>query len=278
MACLALAWLSSPDSFAQTDPPASSQDQAWAESLRTWQTVLATLDRLQTQQQATLQAIEKARREFESGLAENASRTATQLNLMSQTLDLRREQDLKFIRDAHHLMLTVSSSLAGLVFVGITMLTLLSLRATNGLARLMSAAASARTPPPPARGLAERPPTHSVATPPDAQFQTAIKRLEQRIAELERIASRRPSPEPHPREGEEPPQATDRTEGEKPSPRPTSGPRVALTMGEGEAIGFLPSDMAEPRVQIKPNLFGRLRKLFRPTGAVEKPGELEPKP
>lgn len=149
------------------------------ELLWEWQAQQAALEELRTQQQATLQAIELTRKEITTVFSRHQDSTITRLNTLNEVLLAQREHDLEFIHNANRRVLTVMSCLAGLLFLAMLLLTVISTRAMNRLTTALSASSFA----PPQ--LAAPAPSGLLTESGAAQLQTALERLEQRIIELE---------------------------------------------------------------------------------------------
>ena len=216
----------------------------------------AVLDQLLAQHEATIQELIRAQQDFEATLARTFSNTVVHLDALSGELAAKREEDLGVIREANHLTLVVVTSLASLLLLGIVVQIILSARALNRLAKALLSPLGSGTPQlaPPAGTFTPR----FLPTQPEdsasARFEDTLRRLECRITELENLASQRwaaaskptspsHSAEPHGNRGAHP-------------------PRVAVSVGEGEAIVFLPGDVGEAGAQPKPKFLKRLLKLL----------------
>jgi len=191
-ACVMLCFCLAQPGRSQDELPASLPDPLVEELLWEWQTQQATLQLLQTQQEAMLLAIELTRKEIATSLSRSVDSTFLRLDTMNKALVAQRENDLEFIRNSNRRVLTVVSGLTGLLFVGMLLVTLISTRAMNRLTTVLSASPFAHSQlnaPTPASlaGLL----TESGA----AQLQIAIERLERRIAELENHSTNQPSHE-----------------------------------------------------------------------------------
>ncbi len=175
--------------LSQAESPAIWLDPFVEAMLLEWQAQQAALEQLQAQQAATLQAIELGRTETASALSRSADLTLTRLGDMQQSLIAQRQQDLEFIRNSNRRVLTIVSGLVGLLFLGILLVTLVSTRAMNRLTTALSALPLAQTP------LAAPAPAGLLTESGASQLQTAIERLEQRIAGLENFSGNQPPPE-----------------------------------------------------------------------------------
>jgi len=110
--------------------------------------------------------------------------TLARLDTMKEVLVAQHEHDLEFIRNSNRMVLTVVSSLTGLLFLTMLLVTVFSTRAMNRLTTALST--SSFTQP-----QLQAPPQPELLTETGAQqLETVLERLEQRISELENHASR----------------------------------------------------------------------------------------
>ncbi len=266
--CLCLCCLLVQPGWSQTNSPATPPDPALESAIRYWQSQLTKLEQLQAQQAAALKNIEDGQQQIARALTQSMDNTVARLDAMNDALEAQRERSLEFIRDSNHLMLKVVAGLAGLLFLGILFMALVSSRALNRLSAVVLASPLMHPLPQP-HALADEPAearllTSDPAEPREIQLQNAFKRLESRIAELESLAAH---PESHETGASEGRAAKDQSlppVAEAHAARVTGSPRVALTVGEGAAIGFLPGEVEERGEHPKPKLFRRLRMLFSP--------------
>jgi len=183
-ACMAGCGLLAQTVSVPTESPANFFPELLVENLLwEWQAQQAALEQLRTQQQATLQAIELTRKEISTVFSHNMDSTLSRLDTMNEVLVAQREHDLEFIRNSNQRVLTVVSSLTGLLFLTMLLLTVFSTRAMNRLTTALSNSSFAHPQlnAPPQPGLL----TESGA----AELQSALERLEQRITELENHAA-----------------------------------------------------------------------------------------
>jgi BMFP domain-containing protein YqiC len=174
---------------AQIESPLLDPELLVENLLWEWRAQQAALQQLRTQQQATLAAIELTRKEIATVFAHNMDSTLSRLDTMNEVLVAQREHDLEFIRNSNRRVLTVVSSLTGLLFLTMLLVTVFSTRAMN---RLTAALSSSSFVPP---RLSAAPPAGLLADAGAAQLQGALERLEQRISELEHQAAQ-PTPLP----------------------------------------------------------------------------------
>jgi hypothetical protein len=189
IACAIFCPLLAQPGWSQTEWFEPLPDPRFEELLWEWQAQQAALEQLQAQQTATLQAIELSRTEIAASLSQSVDSTLARLDSMNDALVAQREHDLQFIRNSNRRVLTVVAGLMGLLLVGMLLVTLISTRAMNRLTTVLSA--SSFTPsqlnlPTPAALLTET---------GAAQLQSAIERLERRIAQLENHPADQPAHE-----------------------------------------------------------------------------------
>jgi hypothetical protein len=266
VACLCLWCLLVQSGGSQTNSPATPRDPALETAILHWQSQLTRLEQLQAQQAATLKNIEAGQQQIARAFTQSVDNTIARLDAMNDALAAQRERSLEFIRDSNHLMLKVVAGLAGLLFLGILFMALVSSRALNRLSAMVLASPLMHPQPPP-HALADEPAESRLLTSYPAgarelELQSAVRRLESRIAELENLAAH---PQAHETGVAESPAGKDPSVppvAEAHPARVTGSPRVALTVGEGAAIGFLPGEVEARGEHPKPTLFRRLRKLL----------------
>ncbi len=172
--------------------PTGWSQEAWSplwpeplleELLLEWQAQQVALEQLRSQQNETLRAIEQTRTEMAAVWSRGVDSTLARLDTLNETLSAQRAQDLEFMRASNRRILAMVVGLTGLLFACMLVVALLSTRAVNRLTVVLSSSALGRLPletPPPAALL-----TESGAV----QLQSALERLERRIAELENHSS-----------------------------------------------------------------------------------------
>jgi BMFP domain-containing protein YqiC len=191
LACVVGCGLLAQTGNVQSELPANLPDLLVENLLWEWHAQQSALEQLRTQQQATLQAIELTRKEMATVFSRNMDSTLARLDTMNEVLVAQREHDLEFIRNSNRRVLTVVSSLTGLLFLTMLLVTVFSTRAMNRLTIALST--SSFTHP-----QLNAPPEASLLTESGtAQLQSALEHLEQRITELENHSSHPAAPASH---------------------------------------------------------------------------------
>jgi hypothetical protein len=266
IACLCLWCLLPQTGWSQTNSPAPPRDPALENAILNWQSRFANLEQLGAQHQVLLKTIERGQREIALALTQSVENTVARLSAMSDVLALQREKDLVFINDSNQLMMKVVSVLAGLLFLGILFTALVSGRAMNRLSAVVLASPLMQSQPPLPMFAGDPLDTRALTSHPvellENQLQGVVKRLESRIAELENLTSQPQSPESRSHEVRAIRNHPMAPVTEVHPARVTCSPRVALTVGEGAAIGFLPGEIEETAEHPKLKLFRRLRRLL----------------
>jgi hypothetical protein len=150
---------------------------------------LQALVQLQTQQEATLKALELTRTEIAGTLASSISNNVVHLKAMSDMLVLQRAQDMKVLRDSNRLVLAIVVGLSGLLLLSILFLNLTSIRAINRLATVFQA--STLLPPP--EGMGAHVSRQMLLFPGEEgqrQLGSAMIQLQSRIQALEHLATK----------------------------------------------------------------------------------------
>src|SRR6266550_8445434 len=187
VACLCLWCLLVRPGWSQTNSLATPPDPALESAIRYWESQLTKLEQLQTQQAATLKSIEEGQQQIARAVTQGVDDTVARLDAMNEALAAQRERSLEFIRDSNHLMLKVVAGLAGLLFLGILFMALVSSRALNRLSAVVLASPWMH-PLPQSRALADESAEARLLTstsPPadsrEIQLQSAVQRLENHI-------------------------------------------------------------------------------------------------
>jgi hypothetical protein len=186
VACVMSCCLLAPSGWSQTEFSDTFPELLLEQLLWERQAQQAALEQLQAQQASALQAIELTRNEIAAAMLRNADSTLARLDTLGDVLAAQRAHDLEFIRNSNRRVLTVVACLTGLLFLAMLAVTVISTRAMNRLTTALSASpfAHSQLNAPSATALL----TESGA----AQLQSAIERLERRIAELENGAVSQP--------------------------------------------------------------------------------------
>lgn len=221
------------------------------------------LRQLKEQQASTFQALDLIRLQTESALFHNASVLSNQLVRFSTALAGNSKVQLQFMRDTERRTLLVTLLILGAVLLGVGSLVLVAARTFNALAKRLPLPALApilaETPP----GRVESPSAllEQAAT---SAYTAALLEVETRIAALER----RPAPgfsggPSAPAPVRRSPSAAARD----PTPaKPASSTSLAMALGDGQAIVFLPRERAA-------GAEGRVREFLHRAGRLFAPGK-----
>jgi len=179
-----------------TNSPATSEEVSAATAAQ-----LQAMVQLQTQQEATLRALELTRSEIANSLAASLSNNMVHLNAMSEMLAQQRAQDMKLLRDSNRLVLAIVVGLSGLLLLSILFLNVTSIRSINRLATVFQASALL---PPPEGGI--NPASRQLLLFPGEEGQrqlgSALMQLQTRIQALEHVAVKTQQRGESPRSGE----------------------------------------------------------------------------
>jgi len=228
-----------------------------------------TLQQWEDQHQSTLAALERLNRSTEAALKRNHELLGEQVGQLGQSIAAQYEREFASLQRANQRAWTLMLAALALALGGACALAVLQVRALNRLAGLLLAgpvavaaqSLSAKMP----EGATNLVSNHS-GEPAAEGFLLALDRLDRRLAEVEKINTARQIAL------ENSQAARELAAGARPSPtsnllQPGKYSRIALTMGEGQALGFLPEEKraATPRRHI--DLFLPLKKLFHFAGA-----------
>ena len=214
------------------------------------------------QNQALLQAINLEREEQEAALRRNSESISLQLRLLQDNLGSQTREDLRELRRSSQFVLAVAAAIGGLTLV----LVLVSAWLQVWTLKQITVKLSAR---PWGRGavygdfeIATGPPLRERLQPSQNQrrLSRALEQLDLRLTVLEqKMSPRPPAVEPQ----RQSPASTTARHG--PVPAKSRMPaHVAITVGEGEAIRFLPRDKASAGLSWLQPLFKSLNRLFHP--------------
>jgi hypothetical protein len=208
------------------------------------------LRQLKDQQASTFQALELIRGHTETALLHNAATVSNQLAQLSTALASHSDQQLQLMRSAEGRTLRVTMLILLVVLLAAAALLLLAVRTLRGLVQRIpphgaeSNAESVASLASPAASLLE----HAV----DSAYTSALLEVEKRIAALEHKqpvstgSKAAPATAPRP--------AT--------SPKARPNPSLALALGQGEALMFLPREQTSGVGRVF-TIFGRIGRLFR---------------
>lgn len=201
------------------DPASAPPPAVTAPAEPPWQQLLEA-------QQAILKATEQSRHDAALAAKNQADMIARRIDKLNLSLDSERDREWESILRTHQLALGVASVIAGVTLIGLLLSVLLHVRAMRKLTAAVNASL--------------------VVGPPHTHLLESIARIENQLLELERSLASPPEPE-----------AKDAAHMERTAE--VSKPRMALSLGEGDALNFLPSEIKRgPRR----SLLARLKKLF----------------
>jgi len=221
----------------------------------------STLQELQEQNLAVLKALDQLRVDRDAALDRYTETITNQLNTLTETLTLQRQQQLQAARDSSRFVLTIAATIAGLAVLMVLASALLPLwtlkhfSATRTLSRAGPFRYDQSTLGSEAGFLAG---AEAVARSP---LGGALEKLEERLMALEQKNKQLEESTPK----EAPPVAKAIVAPGKPEPlrpQPSKPAHLAITLGQGEAIVFLPRDTDLSRFHFCQAFFDKIRKLF----------------
>ncbi len=177
-------------------------------------------------QQAILKAAEQFRQEVALTSKHQADLVARRIDQLNQSFDSERDREWESILRTHQLALGVASVIAGVTLLGLLLSALLQVRAIRKLTDTVNASL--------------------LVGPNDTHLLDSVARIESHLLELERSLAA-------------PPEATAKEIGRTEGSSSTFKPRMALSIGAGDALNFLPTEIKRgPRK----SFIARLRKMF----------------
>ncbi len=261
LTCLCSLSLAFPGASAELPPPtnaAGTEDSpAGAPALE------EALRQLKEQQVSTFQALDLIRLQTESALLHNASVLSNQLAQFSTALAGNSEIQLQFMRDTERRTLLVTILILVAVLLGVGSLVLVAARTFNALAKRLPFQA-------PAPGRVElspgpvESPSALLEQAATSAYTAALFEVETRIAALERKPAQGFSGGPSaPAPARRSPSAAARA----PTPaKPGPSTSLAMALGDGQAIVFLPREQAA-------GAGGRIREFLQRVGRMFAPGK-----
>jgi len=246
------------------DPPTASRAE---ETPLVTPALEEALRQLKEQQASTFEALDLIRNQTESALQHNASILSNQLVQFSTALAGNSERQLQFMRETERRTLYVTMLILLAVLLGVAALVAIAARSFNSLAKRLPFPAPGRTEPPTAR--AESPVSLLEQTATSA-YAAALLDVETRIATLER----RPQP------GLAAGPATSTPARKSPAAparhsapaKPGSSASLAVALGDGQAIVFLPRERTAGAGGRLRDMLHRIGRLFaRKPSAPHKP-------
>jgi hypothetical protein len=213
------------------------------------------LRQLKEQQAATFQVLELIRGHTESALQHNAAAVSNQLAQLNTALARHSDRQIELMRAAESRTLRVTMLILLVVLIAAAALLLLAARTLRGiLLRLPQQSPAMNAEPLAASGLLR---TSALEEAPDAAYTSALLEVEKRIEALESKPSVTPPAQPPP---------VDSAPRIAPVSKPRSLPTLALALGQGEALMFLPRERDQGVGRVF-TMFGRFGRLFRRDGA-----------
>ena len=263
LTCLSFLSLSFPGAAGDLPLPAAAADTE-APPVAT-PAIEEALRQLKEQQTSTFQALDLIRQQTESALQHNTSVLSNQFAQFSTALAGSSERQLQFMRDTERRTLYVTMLILLAVLLGVAALVLLAARTFHSLAKRLPLPASPL--PAPAASRPELPPGRAngpaalldqAAT---SAYSAALLEVETRIAALER----RPMPSLS-----SDPAATASARrnapaaGRAPVAAKSGASPLALALGDGQAIVFLPRERSAGAAGRVGELLHRIGRLFAP--------------
>lgn len=221
-----------------------------------------TLRLLKEQQASTFQALDLIRIQTESALLHNSSVLSNQLAQFSTALAGNSEIQLQFMRDTERRTLQVTLLILLAVLLGVGGVVLVAARTFYALAKRLPF-------PAPAPGRAElspgriESPSALLEQAATSAYTAALLEVETRIAALERRPAQAFSGGSAPAPARRSPSAAARP---STPAKPGSSTSLAMALGDGQAIVFLPREQAA-------GAGGRIREFLHRVGRLFAPGK-----
>ncbi len=228
-----------------------------------------TFQQWEDQHRSTLAALERLNRSTEAALKRNHELLGEQVGQLGQSIAAQYEREFVSLQSANQRAWTLMFAALALALGGVAALAVLQVRALNRLTGLLLAGPVAVA----AQSLSMKMPDGATALisnhsgePTADGFLLALDRLDQRLAEVEKSNTARQITLENSQAAHAP--AAGAKQLLKPNlPQPGKYSRIALTIGEGQALGFLPEEKRAARPRRPIDLFLPLKKLFHFAGA-----------
>ncbi len=225
-----------------------------------------SLRQLLEQNQAVLKALEQLREDREAALNRYTQTIVTQLDNLKDAFTLQRGKELQNTQRTNQMIMTLAGALAGLTVLAMLLSALLPLLvfkrfasapavASAGRAVLASPSRVSREAPLLLHQAPEHAPTESAPGGAIEQFERRLLALEKRVAPLHPITPKALVSTGKP--GSAP------TLPEVPAVKPAKAARVAITLGAGEAITFLPREAGLAKLHSFRAFLAKFKKVFR---------------
>ena len=213
------------------------------------------LRQLKEQQASTFQVLELIRGHTESALQHNAAAVSNQLAQFNAALVSHSDRQIELMRSAGSRTLRVTMFILLVVLFAAAALLLLAARTLRGIVLRLPRHSPAAIPEPKAGGGLLRPAAVDEAA--DFAYSSALLEVEKRIEALEN----KPSVKPPAQVAAQVAPLASAPRTAAPS-KPRANATLALALGQGEALMFLPREQA-PGVGRVFTMFGRIGQLFR---------------
>ncbi len=228
-----------------------------------------TLQQWEDQHQLILGALERLNRSTDAALKRNSEMLGQQVSSLGQTIVAQYEREFASLQRANQRALAIMLVVLALALAGISALAILQLRALHRLTGFLLAGPAALADPSVSMRLpdgASSLVSNQLGEPASESFLLALNRLDQRVAEVEKLNASRQIALENSRAVRAP--AADAKPSIKSSlPRPGKYSHIALTMGDGQALGFLPEEALAAKRRRHVDLFLPFRKLLQFAGA-----------
>ncbi|MEY2408464.1 MAG: hypothetical protein QOF48_1134 [Verrucomicrobiota bacterium] len=262
LTCLGSLSASSPTNTGGLTPPESSPDTNIPPATAA---VDEALRQLKEQQASATQALELILDHTESALHRNAVTVSNQLAQFSVALADYSDRQFQLVRSTENRTLRVTLFILLVVVLTAAALLLLAARALRALTLRFSGT--------PAFEPAPMPPPLMEQT-PDAAYSMAIMDVEKRIMALE---SRQVAAAGARDEKAAPSVAASSGARATPAPKLRSSGPLALALGSGEALMFLPRDQTQPAERRGVSALSRIGRLFQRGSSRNAPGSKTPR-
>jgi hypothetical protein len=221
------------------------------------------LRQLQEQNLAVLKAVERLQDDADAALERYTAVIAGQLDSLKSALVLQREQDFQSTRAANRVILTLAAGLAGAAVLIMLLSALLPIWAIRRIAAAGSARGTSELFPVLPAGwsgtiLPLEAAGHEASLP---DLDGIVGQIEQRLAALEKKVT---APPALPKRPEPNTAAPLPSKSETPIVKRSYPAHVAITLGAGEAISFLPRDTALTGFHSFWAWLGGMKRRFKP--------------
>ena len=286
VACASFLCLSTAIGGSQTSSPPNGAEPSSVEKGLKSPEVLLTPEQLQEQHQQLLKAVEvirqdtqghlqryatvvdRIRKDTDASLKRFITAVDGKLDRLNRAVASEREHDLQTLRKSNRFALTTASIIVGLLLLEILFLAWLSGRAVNRLATRMSGWISEQSSFSGAAAVvgtdAAHPLTGNMVEETSVRLQNAIERLEQRLLDLEHTTGRFPTTLTTSPVTEVSIVSSAQIRSNPLPSKPGKASVVALALGQGESLIFLPHERGLTPLRTYRNFLQKLRKRLHP--------------